>query len=546
MSRRLLAIAFVAFFLSFASAQLRTAITSASVEGTVVTMPENRPVARAVVVLQPADEEETPQNRLITDADGHFLFKGLKPGRYSLHCGRQGLVAYADRDQFQELALVADQQLNGIVLRFVVGGVVTGRVFDKEGEPLQDVKVFAQPYRKRRRAYRAGGARTDDRGEYRLYDLEPGPYYVVAVPRGGVGFAEDKSALEKGERYVSTYYPGTVDRGEAEMISLQSGQEAVADFKLVMAHTVLVSGIVTGLPAKANFVSVMLEPREEALSVEGGVEAGVRNGKFELYGVLPGKYFLGATAADESGEHPVGTRQEINVPEQGLRGLHLVLSPPATLSGRIVSDSGVPKAGYSALRVAFTSSERDDESIGLGYFNNGGSDQVKSDGTFRLSSLRPGAYFPQITASDSSLRDWYLSSVQVGTQDVTDTGVPISSTNTAVVLHISSAGASLSGRVIDAEKHPVPNVTVVAIPPPARRKRYDLYQNASTDQNGNFVMRGMAPGGYLLLAGEDLDVNDWFDADAPHQYENFATRVDLRAQEQKTITISALVPSGEE
>src|SRR5438067_7348171 len=139
MSRRLLAIAFVAFFPSFASTQLRTAITSASVEGTVVTMPENRPVARAVVVLQPADEEETPQNRLITDADGHFLFKGLKPGRYSLHCGRQGLVAYADRDQFQELALVADQQLNGIVLRFVVGGVVTGRVFDKEGEPLQDV-----------------------------------------------------------------------------------------------------------------------------------------------------------------------------------------------------------------------------------------------------------------------------------------------------------------------------------------------------------------------------------------------------------------------
>ncbi len=60
-------------------------------------------------------------------------------------------------------------------------GVITGRVIDSDGRPLRDARVYA----KERNRPQRGTIRyvtTDPNGRFRLVNLRPGDYDVIAVP----------------------------------------------------------------------------------------------------------------------------------------------------------------------------------------------------------------------------------------------------------------------------------------------------------------------------------------------------------------------------
>ena len=74
------------------------------------------------------------------------------------------------------------------------GSVLTGPLWDEDGEPMARVLVLASRYVYRqgeRRIDPAGTDQTDDRGQFRVFDLEPGDYFVSATlnqrPGGGRG-----------------------------------------------------------------------------------------------------------------------------------------------------------------------------------------------------------------------------------------------------------------------------------------------------------------------------------------------------------------------
>ena len=93
------------------------------------------------------------------------------------------------------------------------GGVITGRILDEFGEPLADAQVAAQRYQNiggRRRLMPAGRpAMTNDIGEFRLFAIPPGQYYLSATLRsmGMMGDTDDRSG------YAPTYFPGTAEHG---------------------------------------------------------------------------------------------------------------------------------------------------------------------------------------------------------------------------------------------------------------------------------------------------------------------------------------------
>src|SRR2546428_10362852 len=84
--------------------------------------------------------------------------------------------------------VIPAQKLRGVVLQLMPAGTSTGRVFDRDGEPLANVNVEALKY-----SYQEGQrvmnvvqtARTNDLGEYRLFWLQPGRYFVSATPPEG-------------------------------------------------------------------------------------------------------------------------------------------------------------------------------------------------------------------------------------------------------------------------------------------------------------------------------------------------------------------------
>ena len=121
------------------------------------------------------------------------------------------------------------QTLDKIAIALPRGSVLGGRITDEFGEPVANASVTAWRY-----GY-AGGARrmmpagqnardtTDDQGQFRLFGLPPGDYYVSATLRGGGPEVTDPMGELSG--YAATYYPGTTNVAEAARITLAVSQE---------------------------------------------------------------------------------------------------------------------------------------------------------------------------------------------------------------------------------------------------------------------------------------------------------------------------------
>src|SRR4051812_20915039 len=114
-------------------------------------------------------------------------------------------------------------------------GVISGRVVDDNGRPMRGLEVkalaFAIENGKRVLAAKGNAAKTNDRGEFRLFWLEPAAYYVVvSMPQltaspsmtiyGIVGYIpSDTDSI-----FVTTYFPGTPEIGKAQPIEVGTGE----------------------------------------------------------------------------------------------------------------------------------------------------------------------------------------------------------------------------------------------------------------------------------------------------------------------------------
>src|SRR5258708_23825437 len=159
-------------------------------------------------------------------------------GRYRLHVSRNGFVAtqYGQKkpgDPGATLWLGPGDKKTDLLFRLKRAAVITGRVFDADGEPMPGVEVSAlrQQYEKgKKRLAFAGRTESNDLGEYRLYGLSPGRYYVSAETRNwreALGprdsSVEGPKKEEKG--YGKIYYPGVLEAGKANTLSVKEGEE---------------------------------------------------------------------------------------------------------------------------------------------------------------------------------------------------------------------------------------------------------------------------------------------------------------------------------
>ena len=126
------------------------------------------------------------------------------------------------------------------------GSVIAGRIVDEFGEPVADAasaRCGSSGPSGRRKLTAATGriAQTNDLGQFRLYGLPPGEYYVSATLRNGAEFmAIEMLAAERCEAaaapvqagrtptsgYAPTYFPGTPTASDAQKVTLTVGQES--------------------------------------------------------------------------------------------------------------------------------------------------------------------------------------------------------------------------------------------------------------------------------------------------------------------------------
>ena len=130
----------------------------------------------------------------------------------------------------------------------------------------------------------AGLARqTDDRGRYRVYNVQPGKY-VVTASVGGVASADLPG-------HARSYFPGSADAGGAQFISVAASQDLTGiDFSLTSVRTARIAGHIVNAGGEASTTgTVQLRPVGGSIA---NILVGARigdEGAFEFPVVAPGQ-----------------------------------------------------------------------------------------------------------------------------------------------------------------------------------------------------------------------------------------------------------------
>src|SRR5262245_41287648 len=224
---------------------------TASIAGRILTADTGRPVKRARVFVTGTGRGGHSD---VTDDQGRYQITNLPADSYTITASKAGFVdaVYGQRRPQQPgtpVEIADNQAVANIDVRLIRGGVVTGRVLDEDGEALARALVTVQRYqyvRGERQLTPAGGDQTDDRGQYRVFGLPPGEYYVSAATTGlgemlgrglqqlaagiaggrgrGPGFAfAGGSSDSETSGYAPTYYPGVASAPEAGKVTLAAG-----------------------------------------------------------------------------------------------------------------------------------------------------------------------------------------------------------------------------------------------------------------------------------------------------------------------------------
>ena len=88
------------------------------------------------------------QNSGLTDGAGHFSFKNLAPGKYTLRASREGFFGPSVNGSpstlaFKTVTIEADKPVPSADMFMVQGGIISGRIRDPDGQPASGVQVAA-------------------------------------------------------------------------------------------------------------------------------------------------------------------------------------------------------------------------------------------------------------------------------------------------------------------------------------------------------------------------------------------------------------------
>ena len=435
------------------------------------------------------------------------------------------------------------------------GGVITGRVVDEFGEPVANAAVQSMQYRfingERRPMSTGPGATTPDTGEYRLWGLNPGEYYVSVTPRvGPMVMSNDNSDDRAG--YAATYYPGTASPAEAQPLTIAAGQTvAGADIMLAPTRTSKVTGTAIdskGQPVRSGMVMAMQR------AISGGMSSNLSgqirpDGTFTVSGLAPGDYVLRGNVFSPPGVTSETLIANVSVSGNDVAGVLLAPLLPATVTGRIVFDP--PSAAIEPAMIRLTASQKRPE---LTFGPTQPSPPViKDDFTFEMKTtpglmvIRAGVGGPGVGFTlPAGTGFWSLKSVRHETTDVTDTGIDLAGGRevNGVEIVMTNRVQTISGQILDSRGAVSKEGSVLVFAQSRERwigpGRYA--SQARPDQTGKYTVRGLAPGDYFAVAVDRVDSQRYMgDPDYYEELSRDGVRLTLSEGETRIVDLKLTV-----
>ncbi|HEX4954921.1 MAG TPA: carboxypeptidase regulatory-like domain-containing protein [Thermoanaerobaculia bacterium] len=442
---------------------LRLVLTAQRAGFGLVVDPEGRPVAGAEVYVtaRPSGAEERelrmgtePGAPVVSAEEGRFRVEALPPA--------QRLEVIARAEGFAP-AIEADREVDAGrgpldlgTLRLGPEAVVSGRVVDRSGLPVAGARVG---YRLSRglpgltqgtpRPIRALLPRfTDEEGRFRFGELPSGARISVWVEH-------------------DDYLSATTE--DVEVPLPDSPLEVVLEPAARLLGRVVAAGgePIAGAEVEVDPVSPLPPELRRSRPWRAARARTDEEGRFEVKKLAGGPYRVAASARSYLPASP----RTIEVPAGSkVEGFDLVLSKGAVLEGQVLDEAGQPVLGAWVSQVRELSGE---------LIRDGGTG-VDGAGRYRLEGIAPG--HQQLAAGAEG---WLSVEKSV---EVTETGGRLDFT--------LRRGATVRGRVIDAEGVPVPRANVVL----EEQAGGPFLAMIQSGREGSFSIGGVPPGRYVIAA----------------------------------------------
>ena len=518
-----------------------------SVEGYVRNSSTGEALAKASVTLSSnsgGGGRGQQQLGAFTDSAGKFTIGGIEPGQYRISAGRNGYVRSEQSGRRAispgpALTLSAGQKITNFEVRLTPHGVVTGRINDSDGEPVVHASVQLMRYRFNQQGQREltqmNNGQTNDLGEYRIFGVPPGKYFVSVVSGngslgwGGGVLADSASGIESS---VPTYYPGAADAAQATSIDVPMGGSVQGiDIRVLKARTYQVSGVVVGAPAGRRQGMVALIPTSGSdgmtmmMQIARPTMGNWRpDGKFTVRGVAPGSYTIVANSFD--GDQRTQGTGEVQVGDRNVDNAQVVMQPSFEVTGLVRLD-GEGAVEFNNAVLSLMPRERGAR------FGGGGGGRVEADGKVTLRQINAGHYDVMVNGLPEN---HYVKTIRVGEADALTDGARILPGMQLDVV-VSAKSARVSGSVANEKGEPVGSASVVLFAPkapPSRRMKM-----ASVDQQGQFSLTGVAPGDYYLAALDETESGFFWDPEFLVKHEKVIEKISLResATESKALKL---------
>jgi beta-lactamase regulating signal transducer with metallopeptidase domain len=472
-----------------------------------------------------------------TDDEGRYELEGLPPARFTLTASKGGFVTleYGQRrpnETGRPIDLEDDQTLDRVDLALQPGGAINGVVLDAYGEPLAGVIVQAlrQQFFDGRRVPDAGppvtADVTNDLGQFRLFGLPAGSYFLGATDSGAQGPGIVLMMTPTGR--AVTFYPGTHQALEAVPIPVEAGQDVDGlSFAVTPPRSASIEGVVRTADGRVPSGAALSlgQPSMDGWSFRNG---SIRpDGSFAFPNLSPGEYTI--TARLNSPGRQIATAQVLL--DEDAVSIALTMRTGDALRGRMTFETNTPRAALepSSVRLRL---EGVDATPSFPF-----ADQVslRDNWTFEAEGLA-GRYRLRATLPNG----WGIKAIRRGEKDVTDQPLEFSGDDVeGVEVQLTNRLTTIAGSVSDTRGQKVTDATVVMFADDAKtwRPGSRFVRIARPDQDGRYRIEGLPPARYLAVAVDFLEKGSEWSPDTLDRLRKLGTDVRLSEGESRTLDL---------
>ena len=503
------------------------------VSGRVINSVTSEPVRRALV--------QAEDQAVLTDAEGRFQFE-VDAGSYVQFTARKPGFLNDDEQERNRNGQSSRRMVGGqtLIIKLTPEALIAGNVRAVDGEPLERVRIRAvyEHIVEGRKVWQSRlAAPTDEDGDFRLANLPPGDFYLVADATPEVKGLPFRLATRAGQAqgYPTTYYPDAPERASATVMHLAAGQQERAYFLLHRVPLYDISGVVAGIPEGGG---ARVQVEQGGLPVHGNFAE--TSGKFQLNAIPAGTYTVVAHGSDANGSELYAERQITLA--RDVSNLQLALEPGLSIP---INVQRVATRAAKPTKPGVTRSLGPDMGAGLPVLirllqpdrfgmpggNYMGTVSPQKPTGFSVDNVVPGKYL--VSAMENA--PWYVESIRRGSVDLAKEEMVVSpGEQEPIEVVLRDDSARLRGQMMR-EGHPVEGSALLV--PDSGAGPLPIFAQG---EQGRFEQTGIAPGGYSVLAFDDLDGLEYTNPEALRPYLPKAVHVTLQPNQETTLELEPI------